>query len=70
MISFTPNSPSQLSLFEDNFGAKLNKENRWVKLACELPWEKLCSIYRRRMNRLRGAPSIDARIIIGALIVI
>jgi len=69
MISSTPNSTCQLSLFEENFGAKLNKENRWVKLACGLPWEKLCSIYRRRMNRHRGAPSIDARIVIGALIV-
>ena len=70
MIPFsTNNSNAQLSLFEDDFGAKLNKDNRWIKLASELPWEKLCSIYRRRMNPRRGAPSIDARIVIGALII-
>ena len=70
MIPFiTNNSNAQLSLFEDDLGAKLNKNNRWIKLASELPWEKLCSIYRRRMNPLRGAPSVDARIVIGALII-
>ena len=47
-------SPSQLSLagFESPFERSLNPENRWVRLAKLLPWDDLCSIYRKHFCRV------------------
>jgi len=47
----------------------LNSDNCWVKLLKSIPWDKLSSIYYQSMNSRKGAPSIDAWIVIGALII-
>jgi len=47
----------------------LNPNNRWVKLSKSIPWDELASIYYQSMNSRKAAPSIDARIVIGALII-
>jgi len=55
--------------FRTPFQVKLDKENRWVRLGNSLPWDALASIYYRSMSTDMGAPAIDARIVIGAMII-
>jgi transposase, IS5 family len=69
MIRYT--SATQLSIeeFQTPFQLNLDKDNRWVKLAAIIPWDELAGIYYQSMSADMGAPSIDARIVIGAMIV-
>jgi hypothetical protein len=55
--------------FKTPFQVRLDKENRWVKLGESMPWDALARIYYRSMSSDIGAPAIDARIIIGAMII-
>ena len=55
--------------FKTPFEIRLNKENRWVKLGESMPWDALARIYYRSMSSDMGAPAIDARIVIGAMII-
>lgn len=65
------NSVKQLSIeeFKTPFEIKLDKENRWVKLSGQIPWDELAHIYYKDMSPDKGAGTIDARIVIGALII-
>lgn len=48
----------------------LSKSNRWVKLADNLPWDKIDQGYNKRLkNRHNGAGNKPARMVVGALIV-
>ena len=48
----------------------LSKSNRWVKLADNLPWDKIEKEYNKRLrNRRNGAGNKPARMVVGALIV-
>jgi len=47
----------------------LEGDNRWVKLAAMLPWDEPAEIYGRSLHNRPGAPSVDARAVIGALII-
>ena len=69
MIRYTPQAQLTLEGFETPFFQHLDKENRWVKLARFIPWDKLANIYYRRMNSDFGAPSLSARMVIGAVII-
>jgi len=64
------NSTKQLSImeFQTPFQLKLDKGNRWVKLSALIPWDELASIYYQAMSSDKGAPGVDARIVIGAMI--
>ena len=55
--------------FKVPFEIRLDKNNRWVKLGESIPWDALASIYYRSMSSDMGAPAIDARIVIGAMII-
>jgi transposase, IS5 family len=48
---------------------RLDKENRWVKLAGIIPWNEPSGIYYKKLSKNMGAPTIDARIVIGSMIV-
>ena len=69
MIRYTPQAQLTLEGFETPFSQHLDKENRWVKLARCIPWDKLANIYYRKMNSDFGAPSLSARMVIGAVII-
>ena len=69
MIRYTANNQLQIEAFKTPFQVHLDKENRWVKLASILPWDSLASIYYQSMSTDKGAPSISARIVIGAMII-
>jgi transposase, IS5 family len=68
---FRYKSDRQLSIeeFKTSIGAHFQGNNRWVKLAELLPWDALAEIYGRSFSDKLGAPSIDARVVIGALII-
>lgn len=65
-------SKSRLVLlgFETPFARELDKTNRWVVLSHLIPWDEVCSIYRRKVPlSSTGRPSINPRIILGSLII-
>jgi IS5 family transposase len=67
MINYT--SQNQLSLFQTPFEQQLDPLNRWVKLSNNLPWDQLVNIYTKKLCSNFGAPGIDARMVIGSLII-
>jgi hypothetical protein len=65
-------SPNQLKLlgFETPFEKNLNPENRWVVLAHQIPWDSIVNVYNAQLNNHRsGASSLNARVVIGSLII-
>ncbi len=69
MIRYIPQSQLTLEGFQTPFYEQLDKNNRWVKLADCIPWDKLANVYYRKMNDDFGAPSLSARMVIGAVII-
>lgn len=64
-------SPNQLTLlgFETPFEQKLTTENRWVKMAKAIPWDKIVVHYDKIFSSTEGRPPISGRVILGALII-
>lgn len=69
MIRYTPQAQLTLEGFQTPFSQHLDPNNRWVRLAESIPWDKLANVYYRKMNSDFGAPSLDARMVIGAVII-
>jgi hypothetical protein len=52
------------------FGGKLNKENRWVKLANIIPWWEFEDKYRRNFKPSQtGEQAFSVRVALGTLII-
>ena len=65
-------SPNQLELegFESPFTKHLDSANRWVKLAKQIPWDKIANVYQRQLNNsITGAGGINPRVAIGAIFI-
>lgn len=65
-------SPNQAVLpgFETPFSQKLDPNNRWVLLSKRIPWDKIASVYNKRMSSSsEGRPPLSARLVIGALFI-
>jgi transposase, IS5 family len=64
-------SPNQLTLagFETPFVNQLNKDNRWVKMAQAIPWDKIVPFYDQLFSSSEGRAPISGRVIIGAMII-
>lgn len=64
-------SPNQLILpgFETPFDQKLTKNNRWVRLAHSIPWDRLVKYYDDLFPSKEGRPAISGRVILGAVII-
>lgn len=69
MIKYTPSNQLTLEGFSTPFDNSLSPDNRWVKLAKVVPWDELAKVYITNLNQYSGRESIDARMVIGALIV-
>jgi len=69
MIKYTPANQLTLTGFSTPFDNSLSPDNRWVKLSKVVPWDDLAKIYITNLNQYSGRKSIDARMVIGALIV-
>ncbi len=67
----TYKSQNQLSFkeFKTPFEKNLDPENKWIKLADELPWDDCAKIYLRSLSATMGRPSLDARLAIGVLMI-
>ncbi len=70
MYKYSSSYTNQLEFFEASlpFGGKLNTNNRWIKMAAQVDWEKFEKIYAKTFATI-GRPGKDARLVIGALIV-
>lgn len=65
-------SVNQLELvgFESPFTKHLDPNNRWVRLAQQIPWDKIANVYQRQLNNLfTGAGGINPRVAIGAIFI-
>lgn len=69
MIRYKSTKQLTIEEFKTPWEIKLDKENRWAKLAEIIPWDELADIYYQSLSKNMGQPAIDARIVIGALIV-
>jgi hypothetical protein len=49
------------------FGVELEAENRWVKLASLMPWEKIDELYAKNFHGTKGQESKSSRLAFGAL---
>jgi hypothetical protein len=56
-------------MFEHPFERHLDSENRWVKLAAVVPWDKLAEVYSRKLRSDSGRLTVDLRIVIAAIII-
>lgn len=65
-------SPNQLTLigFETPFYNQLDANNRWVVLSNQIPWDELVGLFlKHNPVRQTGRPSLNPRILIGAVII-
>jgi len=69
MFNYTPENQLSIFDFKTDFESKLDPNNRWVKMAKILDWDKFASIYAMNFGSSIGAKSINARVVIGALII-
>jgi hypothetical protein len=69
MIRFRSEKQITIEEFKTPFEIKLQKNNRWVLMAAQLPWDELSAIYYKTLNPTKGAGAKDARLVIGALII-
>ena len=69
MIKYT--SAKQLSIeeFKTPFYYGLDKNNRWARLAQQIPWDEFAKIYAKALCEDFGRPALDARVVIGAMII-
>jgi len=69
MIRYKPSNQIKIEEFKTPFEIKLDKTNRWVKMSELIPWDKLAPIYYKSLSEKEGRRSIDARRIIGAMLI-
>ena len=65
-------SPNQLEFvgFESPFSKHLDADNRWVRLARQIPWDKIVNVYQKQLNNsITGAGGINPRVAIGAIFI-
>lgn len=69
MLRYNSNNQISIEEFSTPFQQKLRPENRWIKLSNIIPWDNLAAIYYKTMSDDFGRPGIDARRVIGAMII-
>ena len=65
-------SLTQLTIqgFETPFAQKLDPTNRWVRLAEQVPWDKIVGVYLKQLNnQTLGASSINPRVVLGSVMI-
>jgi transposase, IS5 family len=69
MIKYTSTKQLAIEEFRTPFYFGLDKNNRWAKLAAIIPWDDLARIYYEALCEDIGRPALDARIVVGAMII-
>lgn len=67
-----PHNSRQVSLFDqpEMFGnLRLKKDNRWIKYAHLIPWERVEDEYRKNFTGKNGEPAKPARVALGCLLI-
>ncbi|MDD4000832.1 MAG: hypothetical protein PHX62_08100 [Bacilli bacterium] len=47
----------------------MDENNRWVFLSKIVPWEEFAQLYYKNFKSNRGAPTKDARLVLGLIII-
>ena len=68
MINYTSQRQMSIEDFRLPFAGKLDASNRWVRLAEQLPWDDLVTIYARGLSKDQGRPTTDLRVELGVLL--
>jgi hypothetical protein len=69
MIKYTSTKQLSIEEFKTPFYYGLDKTNRWARLAGQIPWDEFAKIYAKALCEDFGRPALDARVVIGALII-
>ena len=69
MIRYKNSRQLSISEFKMPFEAKLDENNRWVVLSKIVPWEEFARLYYKNFKSNRGAPTKDARLVLGVIII-
>ncbi len=73
VIKMFQKSQNQLTFVDDfflPFGGRLNKDNRWVRLAEIIPWWKAEEKYAKSFkNSMKGEQALSVRVALGSLII-
>ena len=69
MIRYKSSMQLSISEFKMPFEAKLDEHNRWVVLSKIVPWEEFARLYYKHFKSNRGAPTKDARLVLGVIII-
>ncbi len=69
MIRYKSSRQLSISEFKMPFEAKLDENNRWVVLSKIVPWEDFARLYYKNFKSNRGAPTKDARLVLGVIII-
>jgi len=68
---YRKDNPNQLTFtdFYLPFGGQLRRDNRWVILAKQIPWDQIEGTYGEQFCQDNGCPAKSARMALGALII-
>jgi len=60
----------QFEKFKLPFAGKLRSDNRWVKLAKQIPWQEIEDLYSSSLSASgKGAPALSVRVAFGAMVI-
>ena len=60
----------QFESFKLPFSGKLRSDNRWVKLAKQIPWPEIEALYSSSLSLSgKGAPALSVRVAFGAMVI-
>ena len=69
MIKYTSTKQLSIEEFKTPFYHGLDKDNRWARLAQQIPWDEFALVYAKALCEDFGRPALDARVVIGAMII-
>ena len=69
MVKYTSTRQLSFAEFRTPFEKGIDGSNRWVRLAEQIPWDELARIYTKSLRDDFGRPAVDARVVIGAMII-
>jgi len=69
-VAYVSQNQMTIAGFETPFSQNLDKNNRWVRLADQIPWDELAGIYQKQFRmKSTGRPPLNPRIVVGSIII-
>ncbi len=69
MVKYSSSKQISFAEFRTPFEKGIDGSNRWVRLTEQIPWDELARIYCKSLRDDFGRPAVDARVVIGAMII-